>query len=447
MRTDVLVIGGGPAGTIAATTAKKNYPEKKVVIVKKEKTTLVPCGIPYIFGTLKSIEDDVLGTKPAENLGVEFVNAEVTSVEFESKKVNLKSGESIEYEKLVLATGSLPIIPKIEGINQEGVFTVKKDREYMEKVLEYAKKANNVLIIGGGFIGVEVCDEIRKMGKKITIVEALAHLLPAAYDEEFGKMVEEKLSQNGVEVKTGIKVEKLLGNGKVTGVQLSDGTVIETDMVVLAIGYKPNVDLVKDTDIHLGYSGAIWIDEYMRTSVKDVFAVGDCAEHKDFFTRKPSKLMLASTAVFDARIAGANLYSLKVIRQNHGNLGVFSTSIEGLTLGAAGINYQTAVREGFSCVVGEAKTVDRHPGTIPDKSELYVKMIFSKDCGILLGAQIAGGKSVGEMINIVGLALQKGVTANDLVTMQIGTHPLLTSAPTTYPLVLAAESAMMKMRQ
>jgi len=446
MKTDVLIIGGGPAGIITATTAKKNYPEKEVIVVRKEKTGLVPCGIPYIFGTLGSVDADIMGIKPAENLGVKFIYDEVVDVNFKDKKINLKSSESIEYEKLVFATGSSPIIPGIDGVNQEGVFTIKKDKEYMEKVFEYAKKANKILIIGGGFIGVEVCDEIRKMGKAITLVEALPHLLPAAYDDEFGKMVEEKLLDYGVTVKTNTRVEKILGNKEVSAAQLSDGTIVETDMVILSIGYKPNVELVKDTEIHLGYSGAIWVDEYMRTNVKDVFAVGDCAEHKDFFTRKPSKLMLASTAVFDARIAGANLYTLKVVRENHGNLGVFSTSIEGLTLGAAGMNSKTACSEGFECVIGEARTIDRHPGNIPDKSELYVKMIFSRESGILLGAQIAGGKSVGEMINIVGLALQKGATANDFVTMQIGTHPLLTSAPTTYPLVLAAESAIMKLR-
>jgi len=412
MKKEILIIGGGPAGIITATTAKKTYPEKTVAVVRKEETGLVPCGIPYIFGTLNSVDANIMGIKPAEKLGVEFVIDEVTAVDFERKTVLLKSGDSIEYEKLVFATGSRPVLPPIEGKELKGVFTVAKNKEYMEEVFNFAKNAKRVIIVGGGFIGIEVGDEIRKMGKEVTIIEAMPHLLPAAFDEEFGKIAEEKLTEHGATIKTNLRVSKILGNESVTGVEFEDGSNLTAE----------------------------------RTSVRDVFAVGDCAEHKDFFTRKPSRLMLASTAVFDARVAGANLYHLKVVRENHGNLGVFSTSIEGLTLGAAGMTERTACAEGFECVIGEAKSVDRHPGTLPDKSPLYVKLVFSKESGLLLGAQIAGGKSVGEMINILGLGLQMGITANDLVTMQIGTHPLLTSAPTTYPLVLAAESAIMKLR-
>lgn len=446
MKKEILVIGGGPAGIITATTAKKTYPEKTVAVVRKEKTGLVPCGIPYIFGTLNSVDANIMGIKPAENLGVEFIIDEVTAVDFERKTVLIKSGNKIEYEKLVFATGSKPVLPPIEGKELKGVFTIAKNKEYMEEVFNFAKSAKRVVIVGGGFIGIEVGDEIRKMGKEVAIVEAMPHLLPAAFDEEFGKVAEEKLAEHGTSIKTNIRVSKILGSESVTGIEFEDGKNLPADMIIFATGYKPNTGLVQNLDIHLGYSGAIWVDEYMRTSVRDVFAVGDCAEHKDFFTRKPSRLMLASTAVFDARVAGANLYHLKVVRENHGNLGVFSTSIEGLTLGAAGMTERTACAEGFECVIGEAKSVDRHPGTLPDKSPLYVKLVFSKESGLLLGAQIAGGKSVGEMINILGLGLQMGVTANDLVTMQIGTHPLLTSAPTAYPLVLAAESAIMKLR-
>jgi len=446
MKRDVIIIGGGPAGLVTATTAKKTYPDKEILIIRKEKVGLVPCGIPYIFGTIGSVDGNIMGTKPAENLGVEFMTAEVTSVDFEAKIVETASGESVQYDKLVFATGSIPVIPKIEGAELSGVYAVPKNKEEIEKVYEAAKKAHNVIIIGGGFIGVEVGDEIRKMGKKVTIIEAKPHLLPAAFDESFGKLMEENLKEKNVVVMTETLVTKILGTDKVEGVELSSGEKLSTDMVIFAVGYKPNTELVKKLPIHLGYSGSIWVDEYMRTSVKDVFAVGDCAEHKDFFTRKPSKLMLASTAAFDARVAGANRSTLKVVRENHGNLGVFSTSVEGLTLGAAGMTYKTACEEGFECVVGEAKSIDRHPGTLPDKSSLYVMLIFSKESGILLGAQIAGGKSVGEMINILGLGLQMGVTANDLVTMQIGTHPLLTSAPTVYPIITAAEAAIRKLR-
>ena len=444
VKYDVLVVGGGPAGLITAATAKKNYPEKSVAIVKKEKVGMIPCGIPYIFGTLGGTDKNVLPTKGVESLGVDIVVAEVKSIDHERKVAKTTEGD-IEYEKLVLATGSKPVVPNIEGKDLEGVFVISKYKEDLDELYEALKSAEKVVIIGGGFIGVEVADEIRKMGKKVTIVEIMDHLLPAAFDPEFGEMVKNTLSEKGVEVLTSTKVVRLEGGKKVEKVILENGE-IDADLVIFSTGYKPRTDLAQEIGLKLGETGGIWTDEYMRTSVPDVYAVGDCVEHICFFTRRPSRLMLASTATFEARVAGANLYKLRVLRTNKGNLGIFSTSIEGLTLGAAGCNEKMIREEGFEVVVGEAKAPDRHPGSIPDASQITLKLIFSAESGHLLGGQIAGGKGVGEMINMIGMAIQKGMTAAELATLQIGTHPLLTAAPTVYPVVTAAENALMKMR-
>ena len=444
MRYDVLVIGGGPAGLITAATAKKNYPEKSVAIVKKEKVGMIPCGIPYIFGTLGGTDKNVLPTKGVENLGVDIVVAEVRSIDHERKLAKTTEGE-IEYEKLVLATGSKPVVPNIEGKDLENVFVISKYKEDLDRLYEALKSVEKVVVIGGGFIGVEVADEIRKMGKKVTIIEIMDHLLPAAFDPEFGEMVKNTLKENGVEVLTSTRVVRLEGGKRVEKVILENGE-IEADLVVFSTGYKPRTELAQEIGLKLGENGGIWTDEYMRTSVPDVYAVGDCVEHICFFTRRPSRLMLASTATFEARVAGANLYKLRVLRTNKGNLGIFSTSIEGLTLGAAGCNEKMIKEEGFEVVVGEAKAPDRHPGSIPDASQITLKLVFSAESGHLLGAQIAGGKGVGEMINMIGMAIQKGMTAAELATLQIGTHPLLTSAPTVYPVVTAAENALMKVR-
>jgi len=447
MKKQIVILGGGPAGIITANTAKKTYPDKQVTVIRKEKAGLVPCGIPYIFGTLNSVDANVMGIAPSEKLGVEYMQAEVLKIDFVNKSLTLENSENVEYEKLIIATGSNPILLRGKGFDLDGVFTISKSKPYMEKVFAAAQNASKVLVIGGGFIGIETGDELRKMGKEVTLVEALPELLSVAFDKEFGEQAEEKLSSNGMKVIKGIMVEEIIGEDKVKAVKLSDGTVVESDMVILSIGYIPNTSMFKDSEINLGDTGGIWVDEYMRTSVKDVFAAGDCAEHKDFFTRKSSKLMLASTAVFDARIAGSNLYSLNVVRENHGNLGVFSTSIQDLTLAAAGMTEKTAKEEGFEIIIGEAAGIDRHPGTLPDKTKTKIKLLFSKESGLLLGAQVSGGKSVGEMVNTLGLAIQNRVTANDLFTMQIGTHPLLTSAPTTYPIVVAAENAILKLRK
>ena len=443
MKYDVLIIGGGPAGLITASTAKKNYQDKSIAIIKKEAVGMIPCGIPYIFGTLKSSDKNILPTKGVENLGVEVITAEVMSVDHEKRIVKTSQGD-MEYEKLVLATGSEPSVPKLNGIELEGVYTISKYKEYLDKLHEDLKKSEKIVIIGGGFIGVEIADEIRKMGKRVTLIEMMDHLIPAAFDTEFGKLAEEKLVEHGVEVLTSKKVRELSGFRRVEKVILEDGE-LPADLVILSTGYKPRVKLAKEIGVKLGETGAIWTDEYMRTSVPDVYAVGDCVEHICFFTRKPGRLMLASTATFEARVAGSNLYKLRVLRTNKGNLGIFSTSIEGLSLGAAGCNENMIREEGFDVVVGEASGPDRHPGSIPDASKITMKLVFSSESGLLLGGQVAGGKSVGEIVNAIGMAIQKGMTAAELATLQIGTHPLLTPAPTVYPLVVAAENALIKM--
>ena len=156
--------------------------------------------------------------------------------------------------------------------------------------------------------------------------------------------------------------------------------------------------------------------------------------------------MLASTATFEARIAGANLFKLQIVRENRRTIGVYSTHVAGLTLAAAGLTEEAAKKEGFEVIVGYGKGPDRHPAKFPDTSMVTVKLIFSRDRGAILGAQIAGGKSVGEMINILALAIQKRLTASELYTLQIATHPLLTASPVGYQILQAAEDALAKLR-
>ncbi len=443
---DIVVIGGSAAGLIAAKTAKVMYPDKEVAVIRKEKISMVPCGIPYIFSTLKSVDDDIMGVKPIEDLGVKFIYDEVVDIDKDNKEVITKSGDKIKYDKLVLATGSKPFVPSIEGKDLENIFVVPKDYEYLKNMVEKIKKAKRVAVIGAGFIGVEVTDEIRKEVEKVYLIEAQNRILPVAFDKDFSEVIEENLKSKGVEIKTSKRVKRFIGNGKLERIEFEDGEVIDVDAAILSVGYKPNVELAQKLGLFIGKTGAIWTDEYMRTSEKDIFACGDCVEHKDFYTRRASRLMLASTATFDARIAASNLYGIKMIRENKGNIAIFSSSIEGLTFAAAGLNETMAMEEYFDFVIGEAQTIDKHPGKLPGTEKIKIKLIFSRSSCVLIGAQILGGRSVGEIINILGLAIQKGMTAEELFTMQFGTHPLLTAPPTMYPIVLAAENAMKKMK-
>ena len=269
-------------------------------------------------------------------------------------------------------------------------------------------KAKHALIIGGGFIGVEFADELAGIkGLKVSLVELLPNLLLNSFDPEFGQQVEAKLKAKGVEVICGKKVQELKGQGKVEAALLSDGTEISVDLVILGIGALPNVSLAKEAGLDMGRGKGIWTDEYMRTSDPDIFAVGDCAGKRDFFTRKNLPVMLASTATAEARIAGANLFQLKVVRENKGTIAIYSTYVDGLVLGSAGLTQDTAGKERFEFVVGTAEAPDKHPASIPGAAKVKVKLIFSRQSGILLGGQVSGGLSAGELINVIGLALQQ----------------------------------------
>jgi len=445
MKYDVLIIGGGPAGIVTAMTAKKFYPDKSVAVIKREEKSLVPCGIPYIFSTLGSIEKNIMPTKPAEDLGIEFITDEVTDVDVKEKVVKTRSGKSISYEKLVFATGSAPVMPRIEGIEKEGVYPVSKNFDELKKLYEAVKNAEKVVIVGGGFIGVEVGEQIAKLGKKVAIVEMMDQLLPAAFDKEFAKIAEEELKKLGVDLYLKSTVKRIVGNSKAEAVELADGRKIDADVVIVSVGYRPNIELAKKAGLRISVGNRIWTDEYGRTSEKDIFAVGDCSEEKDFFTRETSRVMLASTATFKARIVGANLFSLKVVRVNKGTVGVFSTVVGDVALGAAGLTEEAARREGFEVVVGYAENFNRHPSSIPGATKTKVKLVFAKESGTILGGQVAGGAEVGELVNVIAMAIQNHLTASEIDTLQIGTHPLLTSAPTAPPLIIAAEDALRKM--
>ncbi len=444
MKYDVVIIGASAGGITTAIAARRFYPDKSVLVVKKEEIGMIPCGIPYVFGTLGSVEDDVLPLERfLEPLGVDILTDEVVEVDPKRKVIKTSSRKEIGWEKLVIATGSKPVKPEFPGSDLEGVYTVPKDYHYLKELRERVDDAERIVIIGGGFIALEVGDEIRKLGKDVTIV-VRSRLLRSSFDPEFSEMVEERLKEEGVKVVKG-QLERVLGDGKVEGVKLIDGRELPADLVIFSIGYRPNVELAVKAGLRVTRYG-IWTDEYMRTSCPDIFAVGDCVEHRDFFTGKPYPLMLASTATFEARIAGANLFKLQIVRENRRTIGAYSTHVAGLTLAAAGLTEEKAREEGFEVIVGYGKGPDRHPAKFPDTSMVTVKLIFSRDRGAILGAQIAGGKSVGEMINILALAIQKRLTASELYTLQIATHPLLTASPVGYQILQAAEDALAKLR-
>jgi len=439
-RTDVLVIGGSAAGIVAAVTGKSNYPDKDFLVIRKENQVVVPCGIPYVFGSLDSIDKNIIPDAGLAKAGVDLKIGKVVSIDQDKKVCKTNDGTEISFEKLVLATGSTPLVPKwLKGAEFENVFIIPKNKIYLAEMIIKLTDCKKIVTVGGGFIGVEMSDELNKKDKDVTLVEILPNILGLAFDKELAVEAEQILQDRGVKIKTGIGVKEIVGDKKVSGVLLNNSEKIEADAVVLSMGYRPNVSLAEESGLNITQKGFIAVDEYMRTENPDIFAVGDCAEKRDFITRKHSGTMLASTACAEARVAGMNLYKLSTLKTLSGTIAIFSTAIGNTGFGAAGLTEDAAKKEGFDVVTGSFEGIDRHPGTLSDTHKQVIKLIVARESGVVLGGEIMGGLSVGELTNLIGFVIQNRMSINSILTAQIGTHPLLTGPPTAYPLIKAAE--------
>ncbi len=446
-QADVVVIGGSAAGIPAAITAKRHYPKKGILLIRKEKQVVIPCGIPYIFGTVGAPENNLISDDVLQNNNIELIVDEAKEVSPKERKVTLASGESVTYDKLILATGSSSLVPPIPGIDKKNVYPIKKDVKQLQNLLNALKGVKDLVILGCGFIGVEFADECKKNRDiNVTVVEMLDQCLQIAFGEEACRCcreVEDYLAKEGINIITGAKLEQVLGDDKVTAVKLSNGQEIKADLLIIGIGVRPNVDLAEKAGLAVDKRGII-VDTTMRTSDPNIFACGDCASKFSFFTGQPSGLRLASIATTEARIAGANLYEIS--RKNPGVVGVFSTALGNLTVAIAGMSEKGAKQCGFDVVTGEAEAPDRHPGRMPGMSKMWVKLVFNKINGELVGGIVRGGPSAGELINTISACIQNRMRASDIATFQIGTHPAVTASPIVYQLVNAAEMALKNMK-
>lgn len=444
--TNVLIIGGSAAGLVTAQVAKSHYPDKEVLVMRNDDRALIPCAIPYMFGQIDGTDNNILPDKIATGAGAQVLIDAATSIDREKKICRTEGGKEIHFEKLVLATGSSPRVPKwLRGADLKKVFTVPKAKTYLDEMLNCVKENQRIVVVGAGFIGVELADQLARMGKDVTLVELLPHVLGLAFDEPIATEAEGLLSEAGVSIKTGTGVKELCGNGSVDGVLLDNGETVSADAVILAMGYEPNSQLARDAGLEINNLGSVVVDEYMRTSDPDIFAVGDCAQKRDFVTKKPSAVMLASTACAEARVAAMSLYHLCALKTFGGTLAIYSTALDGTGFGTAGVTERSAEAEGFEVVTGSFTGVDRHPGTLSEAHKQTVRLVVSKGSGLILGGGVIGGTSAGELTNVLGLVVQNRMTVSSLLTAQIGTQPCLTASPAAYPLIKAAEVAARKL--
>lgn len=443
--TDILIIGGGPAALVTASTAREEYPEKSITVIKKEKIGMVPCGIPYIFGpTLGSSEKNAMACGGPVADTITMIVDEVTAVDIARKRVTATE-HSIAFDKLVFATGSVPFVHESfeAALSLENVFSLSKEKEQIDMLKAYLEECRKVIVVGTGFIGVEMATELAEVGKAVTIIGG-RHILAGSFDRDMAVEAEEIMRAKGIEMALGQHAKEVTeADGRATGVVLADGSRIEGDVIILATGYRPRTELAEAAGLKLARYGGIWVDEYMRTRNKDIFAVGDCSGRRDFITRDPSKVMLASTSAAEARVAGCSLYGLRHLKGFNGTIAIFSTMIGDRAFACAGVTEARAQAEKIDYVTGAFTGLNRHPGTIPGASKQSVKLIALRTSGQIIGGQVIGDREAGEIINIIGLAIEAELTAHKLMSLQIATQPLLTPAPTTYPIVKAAQQIVL----
>ena len=439
MKTDLLIIGGGPAGILAGMAAKQTNPKLKIVLIKKEKGITIRCSEPYVLGNLVKLEKIVSNDKMITSAGIKLIFDQATKIITKTKTVKTKSKE-IKYKKLVLAIGAKPFVPNIPGIEPENIFTLRDDKD-TKKIQKKLKSAKNIVIIGGGAIGIEIASVLKNIKKNVTLIELMPELMFGAYDSGFSKRVEDVLKKSGINILLNEKIKEIKGNKKVKFVVTNSNKNIKADIVLLTAGVKSEIELAKKAGIKIGKYG-IYCKKNQETSIKDIYAVGDCAQAIDFITKKPTPSQLATTAVFQGKVAGINSAGGKAIHPGVINPAV--SVFEKIAIGRVGLTEKQAKDDKIKIFIGKAESFSRytcHPGAKP----LELKLIFEKNKKTIIGAQIFGGEQgISQRINLISLAIQKKMNVCDLAGLNYCAHPELTPLPFAEPIVMAAEDALKK---
>jgi len=427
----VVIVGGVAAGPKVASKVIRLCQEAEVTIVEKGKLlSYAGCGLPYYVSGVVKTQKELMST-PVGTVrdSVFFQNVknvkvcnetEAVRIDRERKRVQLcdlvQGNKSwLDYDKLVLATGATPVVPPIPGANLDNVFTLQgvHDAEGIRAVLAEGK-ARDVVIVGGGLIGVEVTEALVQRGCRVSIVEMMSQTL-RILDPGMACLVEQHMEFHGVKVFTHTEVQAIEGEGAVSAVQTSQGR-IAADMVVLAIGVRPNVTLARDAGLDIGATGAIKVNQQMQTSDPDIYAAGDCVQCQDLLTGEACYVPLGSTANKQGRVAAVNICGGNDAFP--GVLGSTVCKVFDFCVARTGLNESTARTQGYDVVTALAPAPDK-AHFMPQAKLLMLKLIADRKTRKLLGAQAIGPGAGDKRIDIAAMALTAGLTVDKLANADL----------------------------
>ena len=430
----VVIVGGVAGGATAAARIRRLDEHAEIVVFEKSGyVSYANCGLPYYIGG--EIEDKrELTLQTPESFYARFrvdmrVHHEVIAVDVKAKTVkvrNLASGEvfSESYDKLILSTGARPIKPNFEGIDNERIFTLRTVEDTLRiKQFTEDKRPQSAVVVGGGFIGIEVSENLRRLGMDVTLVEAAPQVM-APFDGDMAALIHAEMVRNGIKLMLGTMVEGFTAEGGVT-VRLKDREPQTADMAVLAIGVAPDTTLARDAGLELGIKGSIVVDDRMQTSAPEVYAVGDAVQIKNFVTGKEGLISLAGPANKQGRIAADNVCGRD--SRYTGGQGSSVIKIFGLTAACTGINERTAKSLGLDCDKVVLSPMS-HAGYYPGGSVMTMKVLFERGTCRILGAQIIGRDGVDKRIDVIATAIRAGLKATELTELDLAYAPPYSSA-------------------
>jgi len=446
MPRKIVIIGANAAGVDAAVAARKTDRTASITLIANEnKGAYSRCGIPYVLGGQIPGFDDLLVYPSSYYKMMKFdlrLETTATNIDTKAKTVEIqdKSGkkETLNYDSLILATGAYPFAPPIKGKDKKGVFVVRtiEDGQKIDAALKTAKSA---VVVGAGVIGLEVAAAFVERGVKTTVVEFLPYVLPAMLDKDMADAVQKKLEEKGLRIIVGHSADEVLGAEKATGALVA-GEKIPADLVVIATGVRPNVELAQKAGVAVRERGGIIANSRMETSVKGVYAVGDCADSINMLTQKPGLTQLGTVAVRHGKVAGINAAGGYAVFP--GVQGSAVTKLFDFEVGATGLNEFFAGRAGMQTIAGalSSKTrADYYPGALP----IRVKIVVEKESQRVVGGQIIAGEAVTQRVNALSFAIQKQMTVRELAKADTAYAPPVNE--TWEPMVLAAEMALRKL--